>query len=184
MEIRNNNSINYNPPNIISREINAQNNQNAINSSRNTRMQIQEAIACNIAKAGGIEDKYDLIICQAAQKYNIDPNLIKSIIKKESSFNPKANSKVGAKGLMQLTDQTSQYLGVKKPFDPEQNIMGGTRYISKLIDKFDGKLELALAAYNSGPARVKKYNDIPPFRETQTYVRKVIEFYENYKNSG
>ncbi|MCS7165796.1 MAG: lytic transglycosylase domain-containing protein [Candidatus Calescibacterium sp.] len=149
--------------------------------SKIQRIKIQEKITCNIAKAGGIEDKYDSIICEASQKYNIDPNLIKAVIKKESNFNPKAQSEAGAKGLMQITDITAKHLRVKNPFDPKQNIMGGAKYLAQLLDQFNNDLELAIAAYNAGPGNVKKYGGIPPFKETQHYVQKVLEFYENYK---
>ncbi len=144
------------------------------------KLEIQEKLACSIAKAGGVEDKFDDIICEASKKYNVDPNLIKAIIKKESNFNPRSVSKVGAKGLMQLTSNTAKAVGVKNSFDPKQNIMGGTKYLRQLINQF-GDLGLALAAYNAGPGNVRKHKGIPPFKETQNYVKKVLEFYENYK---
>ncbi|MGB3101550.1 MAG: lytic transglycosylase domain-containing protein [Psychrobacillus psychrotolerans] len=117
---------------------------------------------------------YDEIIKRAAEKYNVPEKLISSIIKQESNFNPSATSSAGASGLMQLMPGTAKYLGVTNSLDPEQNIMGGAKYISQMLTKFDGNIETALAAYNAGPGAVKKYAGIPPYKETQNYVQKVM----------
>jgi soluble lytic murein transglycosylase-like protein len=120
---------------------------------------------------------YDNIITRAAETYNIPKKLIQSVIKQESNFNPNAVSYAGASGLMQLMPATASYLGVQNSFDPEQNVFGGAKYLRQMLDMFDGSTTLALAAYNAGPGNVKKYGGIPPFNETQNYVKKVTGYY-------
>ena len=116
---------------------------------------------------------YDQIISQAASLYNLPEKLIKSVIKHESNFNPEATSYAGATGLMQLMPATARGLGVDDATAPEQNIMGGSKYLSQMMARYDGDIQVALAAYNAGPGNVDKYNGIPPFKETQNYVQKV-----------
>lgn len=119
----------------------------------------------------------DQIINQAAQQYSVPAKLIKAVIQQESSFNTNAVSKTGAAGLMQLMPGTAKSLGVSDVFDPGQNVLAGSKYLKQLLDKYDGKIDLALAAYNAGPANVDKYGGIPPFEETTNYVRKVSDLY-------
>lgn len=128
--------------------------------------------------------KYDQLIFQASEKYNVDKALIKAVIKAESNFNHKAVSPVGARGLMQLMPQTASFLNVADSFHPENNIEGGVRYLRYLLNLFNGNLSLAIAAYNAGEGAVARYqNSIPPYRETQTYVRRVLDYYQHYRHN-
>ena len=125
--------------------------------------------------------KYDDIIANAARQYDVAFPLLKAIIKAESGFNPRAVSKKGAKGLMQIMPENFQLLGIKDPFDPSQNIHAGARYFKQMYDRF-GKLALSLAAYNAGPKAVEHYKTVPPYEETEEYVKRVLKFYHSYKN--
>ncbi len=126
------------------------------------------------------EDIENLIV-KYAQKNNLDPDFIKAVVKQESGFNPDAKSKCGAMGLMQLMPATAKSLGVENAFDPEQNIEGGVKYLKSMLNRFDNDPKLALAAYNAGPNAVMKYGDIPPYKETQNYVKNIMSLYENMK---
>lgn len=123
-------------------------------------------------------DQYDHLIRKASILHDVDFSLVKSIIKVESNFDCYAVSQKGAKGLMQIMPQNFTFLNISNPFDPEENIMGGTLYFKQMLEKFN-RIELALAAYNAGPTTVDKYNGIPPITETKGYVRKVMSHYKD-----
>ncbi len=118
----------------------------------------------------------DAIFQKASEKYDVPVSLLKAIGKAESNFNPNAVSGAGAQGVMQLMPATAKSLGVTNSFDAEQNIMGGAKYIKQMLDRYDGNTKLALAAYNAGSGNVQKYGGIPPFKETQNYVKKVMAY--------
>jgi hypothetical protein len=131
-------------------------------------------------KAQDPEDRFAPIVIKAAQEHGVDPAIIKAIIKAESGYNPQAVSNRGAKGLMQLMPNTAKSLGVEDIFCPEQNILAGVKYFKQLLDEFRGSTKLALAAYNSGSQKVKKYRGIPPFKTTQLYIKKVFKYQKEY----
>ncbi len=126
------------------------------------------------------KDPYRSVIHFASYQYNVPPSLIRALIKVESDFNRKARSPAGALGLMQLMPETAKRLGVLDVFDARQNILGGTCYFRELLNKFSGNLELALAAYNAGEDAVQRFNSIPPFAETQKFVKLVLKYYEYF----
>ncbi len=126
--------------------------------------------------------EYEGIILQASRRFEVDASLVKAIIKAESYFDHKAVSHKGAQGLMQLMPQTSNEMAVENPFDPEENIFGGTRYLSLLLKRFNNDKRLAVAAYNAGPERVESCNGIPPIAETERFVKKVMNYYKDYSS--
>jgi len=125
--------------------------------------------------------KYDEHIREASKRFNIPVPLIRAVMAVESNFNPTAVSHAGAQGLMQLMPETAEEMGVDDPFDPRKNILGGTRYLRVLANSFEGDLVLTLAGYNAGHRAVSRYMDIPPFAETQRYVRRVLRLYYHFK---
>lgn len=156
----------------------------AMNKPLNTVNPVQQAFnayGSNVSptkgKSTSSNEEINTIVREAAQKYNVDEKLIHSIIKIESNYNPNAKSSAGAAGLMQLMPATAKELGVFDRYNMTQNIFGGTKYIGKMLAQHNGNVQLALAAYNAGPGNVKKHGGIPPFKETQNYVRKVMDQY-------
>ena len=128
--------------------------------------------------------RYSKFISAAAKRYSLDPELIKAIIKVESSYNPNAVSAKGAMGLMQLMPETAKEMKVTAPFKAEENIMGGSRYLRKLLNLFEGDLRLGLAAYNAGPSRVLAKGVIPKIPETRNYVKKVLHEYSRTRSNA
>jgi soluble lytic murein transglycosylase-like protein len=128
-------------------------------------------------KASSESGSFESMIEQASAKYQVPAKLIEAVIKAESGFNPKAISSVGAEGLMQLMPGTARSLGVSNALDPAQNIDGGTHFLRKLMDRYDGDLTKVVAAYNAGPGAVDRYGGVPPYQETQVYVQRVLGFY-------
>ena len=135
------------------------------------------SVKSKITKKTDTKSEIMEIVNRTCKKYDMDPKLIEAVIKQESGFNKDAKSKAGALGLMQLMPKTAESLGVNDPMDPEQNIEGGVKYLKGLLEKFHGNKILALASYNAGPNAVEKYGGVPPYKETQNYVRSILSMY-------
>jgi len=131
-----------------------------------------------------VKPPYRELVEAAAARYNVDADLITSVIAVESNFDPKALSRKNARGLMQLLPETAARLGVQDIYDPQENIDAGTRYLRELLEKYNNNLTLALAAYNAGPDRVEQYGRVPPFTETLSYVRRVKRSYDKSKSKA
>jgi len=145
--------------------------------STRVNSEIYSAQAVNSANRISPKEKIQNLVSKLSKKHGVDEKLVNAVIKQESGYNPNAKSKVGALGLMQLMPNTAQGLGVTNPLDPEQNIDGGVRYLKSMLDKYNGNIILALAAYNAGPNAVDKYDGVPPYKETQNYVRSILANY-------
>lgn len=138
-----------------------------------------------IGKASsGDARQYDGIISEAANLYQLPESFIRAVMRVESNFNPNVVSHAGAMGLMQLMPRTARSMGVADPFEPRQNVLGGARYLRILANRFSGDLVLTVAAYNAGEGAVEKYNGIPPYEETQRYVRRVLKHYYAYRGDA
>jgi len=127
------------------------------------------------------EEPISDVIARYAKAFNLEEALIKAVIKVESDYNPKAVSSRGAQGMMQLIPETARLMDVGDPFNPEENIRGGSRYLRKMLDEFGGNLELALAAYNAGPGSVRRHGGVPPFAETRQYIKRVKKYLRDYR---
>lgn len=127
---------------------------------------------------------FDDLILSASGRYNVDPDLIRAVIKTESDFNTNARSNKGAMGLMQLMPDTARLNNVSDAYDPNANVEGGVRHLRMLLERYQGDLELSLAAYNAGAGAVEKHGGIPPYNETREYVRKVLRFYDTFRGTG
>lgn len=151
----------------------------SVDTSEKANATTDTTLPSNVRNTGVLECNSELnsYFLEAANTYGIDVNLLKCVAYAESNFNPEATSRSGAMGVMQLMPKTAEGLGVTDAYDAKQNIMGGAKYLSIQLERFDGDVELALAAYNAGPGNVQKYNGIPPFEETQNYVKKIMEIY-------
>jgi soluble lytic murein transglycosylase-like protein len=134
--------------------------------------------------ASGGDGPFKAEIDAAAAKYNLDPALLRALIRQESNFDPNAGSPAGAQGLTQLMPGTAASLGVTNPLDPAQSIDGGARYLRQQLDAFGGDVTKALAAYNAGPGAVQRYGGVPPYAETQNYVRQVQEYADQYRRQS
>jgi len=125
--------------------------------------------------------EFDNLIREAAQRHNVEPSLLKAVVQAESNFSTMAVSHAGAKGLMQLMDATARRQGVENPFDPVQNLEGGAKFLRQMLDRYNGNEVLALAAYNAGPGAVDKWGGIPPYQETQTYIPRILNLRDQYR---
>lgn len=133
---------------------------------------------------GIMAQSYRDIIRQNARAYRLEEALVKAVIKAESNYNPQSLSNKGAQGLMQLIPETARLMNVNDPFDPAENIRGGSNYLRLMLDQFNGNIDLALAAYNAGPNAVQRHGGIPPYEETRNYVQRVRRYLEQYRRSG
>lgn len=151
-------------------------NGQASSSAMNAPVSSQSQTGSSSAPAISVPQSLEAIFRKASETYGVPENLLKAVAKAESDFNPQSVSSAGAQGIMQLMPGTARALGVTNAFDPEQNIMGGAKYLSQQLSRYKGDVSLALAAYNAGPGNVDKYGGIPPFTETQNYVKRVLKY--------
>ena len=178
--VKNDVSLNVNGR-IVTNNNNDYSIENAINNvvNANSVSAVAKAAAIMQSVTSNTPPKNQLIsmIEQVSEKHGVDSKLVKAVIKQESGFNPNAKSKAGALGLMQLMPSTAKNLGVNDPLNPVQNVEGGVKYLKSMLNKYNGNVILALAAYNAGPNAVDKYLGVPPYKETQNYVRSILANY-------
>lgn len=158
--------------------------QSLVNSTNKPDSDFQKILDSTMSSSSGenaSKEEINDLIEVYSQKNGLDADFVKAVVKQESGFNPKAKSHCGAMGLMQLMPGTAKGLGVENPYDAEDNVKGGTKMLSNLLKTYGGNKELALAAYNAGGGAVKKYGGIPPYQETQRYVKNVLSMYNKFK---
>lgn len=154
-------------------------NANIINQTPQTILNtaLQEIMSAQANTTTASKSQILNVVNQVAEKHGVDEKLVQALIKQESGFNPNAKSKAGAMGLMQLMPSTAKNLGVQDPYNIVQNVEGGVKYLKSMLNKYNGNVILALAAYNAGPGAVDKYDGVPPYKETQNYVRNILANY-------
>lgn len=144
---------------------------------------VTQSVANPLAKIFGAGVKYSDLIAEAAVTHSVHPALIAAVIHAESGFDPMARSRADAKGLMQIAPCTERYLKLKNAYDPRQNVNAGSQYLKELLDRFKGNMVMAIAAYNAGPGAVARHAGIPPYKETRTYVKRVLAYYKQYRKT-
>ena len=158
------------------KEVNAQIVKQSPQISLNQALMEATAVQANVKQPANKAQILN-VVSQISKKHGVDEKLVQALIKQESGFNPKAKSKAGAMGLMQLMPQTAKNLGVKDPYNTVQNVEGGVKYLKSMLNRYNGNVILALAAYNAGPGAVDKYSGVPPYKETQNYVKNILANY-------